>query len=500
MSMVSAINTHVNVAVPACGPAMRGMKLIVTQSRRPCANMPVVSRALSLIVAACACVAACDRRAPETPDPGVPSGEVRISPGDRLGWTQQAADAAEVASFQFALYVDGTRTTLADVNCARAASGTGFDCSATLPTLTAGRHTLELASFVVDGSFIAESPRSAALRVIAGGSSTSSVSASPMLVITAEQQRLNLVPVAEGLSLPSDLAFAADGSIFVAERSGAVRLIRHGALLEVPALDLSSEITRSEGGLLAITLDPKFDENGLMYALYAVDAPRDGLEFTLARFRYVDGIFAERAVLLDRTEASAAGASGALRLGPDGKLYVALDSASDGRVAASFATFNGKVLRFNTDATTPNDQPGSNPIYSLEHPQPLALDWQPGSGTLWVVDRVGPDAGRLSAVTTNAGHSRAALRTSYALPAGTGAASATFYRGELMSMFRGNLFIAAETARQLLRLRFDPDNASKIVSVERMLDDQIGGVRVVSEGPDGALYIATGSVLYRLTP
>ncbi len=100
-----------------------------------------------------------------------------------------------------------------------------------------------------------------------------------------------------------------------------------------------------------------------MYALYAVDAPRNGLEFTLARFRFVDGVFAERAVLLDRTKASVTGASGALRIGPDGKLYVALDSASDARIAGSFATYNGKVLRINTDATTPDDQPDSNPIY-----------------------------------------------------------------------------------------------------------------------------------------
>jgi hypothetical protein len=33
-----------------------------------------------------------------------------------------------------------------------------------------------------------------------------------------------------------------------------------------------------------------------------------------------------------------------------------------------------------------------------------------------------------------------------------------------------------------------------------MLADQIGPVRVVSEGPDGGLYIATESVLYRLSP
>jgi glucose/arabinose dehydrogenase len=351
---------------------------------------------------------------------------------------------------------------------------------------------------VADGSTIAESARSVPLRVVAGGTSTFSVPS--LSVLTAEQVRLNLTPVAEGLILPSDLAFTSDGSIFVAERTGTVRLIKDGVLGETPALDLSGEIGRPEGGLLALVPDPNFDETGFFYVLYAADAPRNGLEFTVARLRVVNGVFGERAVLLDRTRASNTEPSGALRVGPDGKLYVAFDSASDARVAGSFATYNGKVLRFNTDATTPPDQPGANPIFSLEHPQPLALDWQPSSGTLWVVDRVGADAGRLSAVLKTAERSRAALRTSYALPAGTGATSAAFYRGDLMPMFQGNLFVAAEMGRQLIRLRFDPSNATKIVSVERMLQDQIGAIRVVSQGPDGALYIATESVLYRLAP
>jgi glucose/arabinose dehydrogenase len=456
---------------------------------------------LRLIVAVlitCVSTAACDKNEPETPDPGDPGGEVRVSPGDRLGWTQQAADTATVQSFQFALYLDGARLTLTGVTCTAAASSAAFDCSAQLPTLSPGTHTLELASFVSDGSTIAESARSAPLRVVVGGTSTFSLPS--VSVLTAEQVRLNLTPVAEGLLLPTDLAFTSDGSIFVAERTGTVRLIRDGVLVETPALDLSSEIGTPEGGLLAIVPDPKFEHTGFLYALYAADAPRNGLEFTVARVRFVDGVLAERAVLLDRTRASDTSPSGALRVGPDGKLYVAFDSASDARVAGSFATYNGKVLRLNTDATTPADQPGSNPILSLEHPQPLALDWHPGSGTLWVVDRIGEDAGRLSAVLKSPERSRAAFRTSYALPAGTGASSASFYRGDLMPIFKGNLFVAAEMGRQLIRLRFDPANATKIVSVERMFQDQIGAVRVVTEGPDGALYVATETVLYRLAP
>ena len=313
--------------------------------------------------------------------------------------------------------------------------------------------------------------------------------------------RLNLSPVAEGLQLPSDLAFAADGSIFVAERGGVVRLIRDGVLVETPALDLSREIARDEGGLLAIALDPKFDENGLMYALYAVDAPRNGLEFTLARFRFVDGVFAERAVLLDRTRASVTGAKrrAADRAGRKAVRGARQRVRRAHRRQLRHVQREGAAIQHRRDAR-PTTSRQSNPIYSLEHPQPLALDWQPASGTLWVVDRVGIDAGRLSAVVKDAGQSRAAFRTSYALPAGTGAASAAFYRGALMPIFEGNLFIAAEMGRQLMRLRFDPDNATKVVSVERMLHDQIGAVRVVAPGPDGGLYVATESVLYRLAP
>jgi glucose/arabinose dehydrogenase len=459
--------------------------------------MRVMLRLIAVVLVTCTSIVACDKKEPETPNPGDPSGEVRVAPGDRLGWVQQAPDTVQLASYQFALYIDGARSVLTGVNCTASGVST-FDCSAQLPAFSPGTHTLELASFSTDGSAMAESARSAPLRVIAGGTSSFSVSSVP--VFTAEQVRLNLTPIAEGLLLPSDLAFAPDGSLFVAERTGAVRVVKDGVLTDAPALDLTNEIGRPEGGLLSLALDPNFEDNGFMYMLYAVDAPRNGLEFTVARFRFLNGIFADRAVLLDRTRASMSAPSGALRVGPDGKLYVAFDSASDARLAASFASYNGKVLRLNTDATTPDDQPASNPILSLEHPQPHALDWQPSSGTLWVVDRVSGDAGRLSAVPSDARQSRAAFRTAYALPAGTGAASAAFYRGNLIPIFKGNLFIAADTGRQLIRLRFDAENATKIVSVERMLQDQIGAVRVVTEAPDGALYIATESVLYKLAP
>jgi glucose/arabinose dehydrogenase len=69
-----------------------------------------------------------------------------------------------------------------------------------------------------------------------------------------------------------------------------------------------------------------------------------------------------------------------------------------------------------------------------------------------------------------------------------------------MPIFKGNLFVAAASARELIRLRFDQQNGSKIVSVERMLRGQPGGVRVVAEAPDGSIYVAGESGVYRLAP
>jgi glucose/arabinose dehydrogenase len=401
---------------------------------------------------------------------------------------------------QYAIYIDDTRSELTGVNCGTTSGVSGFDCSAPLPPMAAGSHTIELAAFITTPAVL-ESGRSQPLRVRMAGLTGGATSLSSSTVLTAEHVLLNLDVMASGLSMPTDLAFAPDGVIYIAERGGTVRVVRNGILSAELALDLSADVSATEGGLLAIALDSNFIENRLVYALYASRAAGRGLAFSLARFRDVQNNFGERAVLLDRVPASPRGAAGALRIGPDGKLYVGLDDAANARAPASLASYNGKILRLNTDATTPDDQAGFNPVYSLDHPLPKALDWHPSNGALWVVDGVERLSGRLTAVIADdAKAKRATVRARYTLPAGTGASSATFYRGNRMPMFRGNLFIAAEAGRQLIRLRFDPQNADRVVSTEVLLKDQIGPIRVVAVGRDEALYICSDQALFRLAP
>src|SRR5438105_69667 len=61
-----------------------------------------------------------------------------INGTERIGWDQPAADAAELATIRYVMYVDGARTELTGVSCGSTAAANGFACTARLPSLTAG--------------------------------------------------------------------------------------------------------------------------------------------------------------------------------------------------------------------------------------------------------------------------------------------------------------------------------------------------------------------------
>src|SRR5262252_5651783 len=116
------------------------------------------------ILLATSSIAACGGSTPSPPVVNPPTGGETINGNERIGWNQPAADAVELATIRYAIYVDGTRTDAAGVTCATSATAAGFACTARLPPLTPGAHSLQLASFVDDGGVL-ESARSAALPV-----------------------------------------------------------------------------------------------------------------------------------------------------------------------------------------------------------------------------------------------------------------------------------------------------------------------------------------------
>lgn len=96
----------------------------------------------------------------------VPDTTETITGAERFGWDQPAADAGELAAFRYAVYVDDSRSEVADVACAPAQSSGRFPCTSALPAMPSGTHTLQVAAFVIDGGIVRESARSASVRVM----------------------------------------------------------------------------------------------------------------------------------------------------------------------------------------------------------------------------------------------------------------------------------------------------------------------------------------------
>jgi aldose sugar dehydrogenase len=463
----------------------------------------MIARLVSLLAVMCL-IAGCHKNDQPSQQPP-PSGE-QITGNERLGWTQQATDATELADFKYAIYVDGTRSTLSGVSCSTTPASAGFDCTAPLPRMSNGAHALEMASYVDNGGTVLESPRSATLRVIVSAAATTGGAASANslkggeLLTTADGARLRIEVVARGLEAPTDLAAAPDGRLFVAEQAGRIQVIRGGALQPAPDVALSDAVAGS-GRLLAIALDPRFADTHSLYAIYTRPAQDQRPVFTLARFREVHDTLGDRAILLDDIPAASPRSAASVRFGADGKLYVALDEGGRPGSSGDLASFNGKLLRLNPDGTTPDDQAGLTPVFSFEYRSPRGFDWQPGSGSIWIADGVANGTTRVSAVAASGQRPRrASLIAAYALPSVADASAVAFYRGNLIPAFRGDLLIASDEGNHILRIRFDRNDPARVVTTERLLQDQVGNIRALAVAPDGTIYFCTPHELARLVP
>lgn len=76
------------------------------------------------------------------------------------------------------------------------------------------------------------------------------------------------------LRLPTSFAFAGNGRIFVTEKSGVVRVIQDGQLLQEPFIDLRAEVNDvGQRGLLDVAVHPTFPATPYVYLAYVYDPP-----------------------------------------------------------------------------------------------------------------------------------------------------------------------------------------------------------------------------------
>ncbi|HIO43297.1 MAG TPA: PQQ-dependent sugar dehydrogenase, partial [Gammaproteobacteria bacterium] len=75
--------------------------------------------------------------------------------------------------------------------------------------------------------------------------------------------------IAEGLSFPWGIAFLSNDEILVTEKTGQLRIIKDGKLLEDPITGVPDSLFKGQGGLEGIVLHPNFVNNKYLYLSFS---------------------------------------------------------------------------------------------------------------------------------------------------------------------------------------------------------------------------------------
>ncbi len=313
-----------------------------------------------------------------------------------------------------------------------------------------------------------------------------------------------------GLDNPTSMAFAPDGRLFVAQKSGALRVIKNGNLLATPFLTMAVDTTR-ERGLLGVAIDPNFSSNKYIYIFYTNSNP---IENRISRFTASNSnpdiaqSGSENILLGGIPNPNGYHNAGALHFGTDGKLYGTIGDGTDTTKAQSTSSLLGKLIRINADGTIPSDNPFYNTpgarreIWALGFRNPFTFEVDPITGKVYVND-VGQDSWEeINAVVKGGNYGWPTCEGVCNNPAfinpihaydhsvGSSITGGVFYRGnQFPSTYVGNYFFADYIGKWI---KF-------ITPANQVLDFAFTDGRPVDLdiGSDGSLYylsIDTGSV------
>lgn len=215
--------------------------------------------------------------------------------------------------------------------------------------------------------------------------------------------------VAQGLASPLYLtAPAGDDRLFIVEKPGRIRIVKEGALLPEPFLDIADRVRSQdfEQGLFSVAFHPEYAANGHLYVDYTDLNGNTRVE------RYTVSGVPDRAepasarLVLQVEQPFRNHNGGLVAFGPDGKLYIGMGDGGDAGdplgSGQDRGTLLGALLRIDVDAGDPDPfaVPPDNPFvgepgargeiwaWGLRNPWRFAFDRE--AGDLYIAD-VGQD-------------------------------------------------------------------------------------------------------------
>jgi glucose/arabinose dehydrogenase len=321
---------------------------------------------------------------------------------------------------------------------------------------------------------------------------------------------------------PIAVDFAPDGRIFYTEKAtGRVRIVKNNALLDAPFVTVNVS-SISERGLLGIALHPDFANNGFVYVFYtrSGNVALGAESNRVARFVANGDVAAAGEKTIIDLPVSAAGNhnGGNIRFGPDGKLYVTIGELAAPDTAQDVSKLQGKILRLNDDGSTPDDNPmvGSL-VYAYGLRNSFDFTFDPVNDDIVATENGPTSDDELNCIVAGG---------NYGWPEVVGFADASEadfvaatpnYHDPLIAInpvtaptgvdFSPNTLFGAKDVLYYGEYktgriwRIELNNArNAVVSQSQFAIGIPDGITDVAFAPDGAMYVLTGTAIWRVTP
>jgi len=341
------------------------------------------------------------------------------------------------------------------------------------------------------------------------------------------------------------IAFTPDGRLFFVEHwTGAIRVVgADDQLLPEPFVTLTDVAAGIGWGLTGLAIDPEFEGNHYVYALYTKltqPGPPPAGRPVLVRFTEADNKAVDNTELItnlpETDPAHPFNANGSLHFGSDGRLYFTLGDYDDAKAPGpngkprpqDLGTPIGKMLRVSKDdGSAPPDNPFINDptadprIFALGFRSAFNFTVNPETDRLYGADSTGltcegvnilesggnyawPDVGDFPFPDCNVG--RTILPIGYLTKDGrnpgdfdstAGATGMEFVSGEVYPTLGDGLIFCASATQELRRLVVPPPNFNQITANDIVARDCWLDVTV---SPEGFIYYSNLTEIRRLVP
>lgn len=320
--------------------------------------------------------------------------------------------------------------------------------------------------------------------------------------IKSRQFPYTIEVIAENLPVPWAIDISNEGNIYFTERTGTIRIIENGKLNPQPLTTFSAPfVSKGEGGLMGIALDPNFSQNHYIYVMHSYSEGNQIYNRVVRLVKNNNRAFIDRTIL-DKIPGGQIHNGGRLKIGPDKKLYITTGDAGNSALAQDPTSTAGKILRIELDGSIPKDNPFINsPIYSLGHRNPQGLSWnsknvlyssEHGQLAHDEINIIQPGANYGWPLVQGNEESTEVMIQKPLIHSGedTWAPSGITFINQ--GPWQGKLLVATLRGQQLLSISLN-GNGTVVRNVESWFKNEYGRLREVVFWKDGSIYLTTNN-------